>query len=520
MTSDVGSARLWPAVLAVVLATMSIAPAPAAAAAGAQPPKLLGVATQDWAANFDAYAAATGRYPAFRQVFWTLEQAWPNTWAQKDLQDLSDVGSIAYAEITTSDLAGLLSGAKDNTLAALVADVGGWLRADPDHRLVVAPLPEPNLAEHPWGGDPAGFIAGYRKIRSAFRDAGFGPDRVRFVFATSGWSSVGLSHDDFYPGDADVDIIGFSSINRNKPWLDYDATFQQHIAKLQARIGRTKPMLITQTASVEETGDRDAWLRDMFRNLAANDQVIGALYFNRAKSEAGKFNDYRVIVDGKVDPVFRDESMQWSPPGDAEWLFDGRMDKWVAAREAVYANTPYFGDIYESPFEQDILWLATVGITLGCNPPDNDRFCPDLAVKRGEMAAFLVRALDLPPSSGRDSFGDDDSSVFEGDIERLAASGITQGCNPPVNDRFCPTYKVRRGEMAAFLARGLGLSAGAGSDFFKDDNGSVFESDIERLRAAGITSGCNPPISDRYCPRDFVTRGEMAAFLRRALTSQ
>jgi len=36
--------------------------------------------------------------------------------------------------------------------------------------------------------------------------------------------------------------------------------------------------------------------------------------------------------------------------------------------------------------------------------------------------------------------------------------------------------------------------------------------------AAGITAGCDPPVNDRFCPDDVVTRGQMAAFLHRALT--
>jgi hypothetical protein len=45
--------------------------------------------------------------------------------------------------------------------------------------------------------------------------------------------------------------------------------------------------------------------------------------------------------------------------------------------------------------------------------------------------------------------------IFEADIERLAAAGITTGCNPPANDRFCPDRNVTRAQMAAFLQRGL-----------------------------------------------------------------
>ncbi len=72
------------------------------------------------------------------------------------------------------------------------------------------------------------------------------------------------------------------------------------------------------------------------------------------------------------------------------------------------------------------------------------------------MAAFLNRALDLPATS-EDFFVDDDDSVFEDDINRLAAAGITQGCNPPSNDRYCPDSSVLRDQMASFLVRGLGL---------------------------------------------------------------
>ena len=93
-------------------------------------------------------------------------------------------------------------------------------------------------------------------------------------------------------------------------------------------------------------------------------------------------------------------------------------------------------------------------MTRGCNPPSNDRFCPQDAVTRGQMAAFLSRALSLPAASGTD-FADDDASVFEDAIERLAAAGITRGCNPPSNTRFCPDAAVTRGQMAAFLQRAL-----------------------------------------------------------------
>jgi uncharacterized delta-60 repeat protein len=180
------------------------------------------------------------------------------------------------------------------------------------------------------------------------------------------------------------------------------------------------------------------------------------------------------------------------------------------------APTDTFSDDDGSVFETDIEWLARSGITSGCNPPANDRFCPDDAMTRGQMAAFLVRALGLT-EVGSIAFTDDDESVFEPDIERLAAAGVTMGCNPPSNTLFCPNEVVTRGQMAAFLRRAWpDLALVAGPADFGDMDGSVFASDVEWLARTGVTRGCS---ATSFCPEDPVTRGQMAAFLHRASTS-
>jgi hypothetical protein len=52
---------------------------------------------------------------------------------------------------------------------------------------------------------------------------------------------------------------------------------------------------------------------------------------------------------------------------------------------------------------------------------------------------------------------------------------------------------------------------------FTDDDTSIFEADIEWMAANGITSGCGTGL---YCPDDNVTRGQMAAFMKRLATSK
>ena len=175
-----------------------------------------------------------------------------------------------------------------------------------------------------------------------------------------------------------------------------------------------------------------------------------------------------------------------------------------------------FVDDNSSSQEPFIEAIFAAGITRGCNPLANDRYCPDQSLTRAQMATMLVRALGLPASQV-DHFTDDDASIHHGAINALAEAGITKGCDPPTNESFCPDVPVTRGQMAAFMVRAFGFTDGSSADLFTDDDGSVFEADIGRIAEAGITMGCNPPANTRYCPQERLSRGQMAVFLSRAL---
>ncbi len=439
------SSSLLALAVAVALAPGLLPTAPDAADADTPyRPVYTGFATPDFRDDLPDYAAAVGRAPSLYQLFWDLGDGWPNAWAAGILTELEGLGvGAAYVEITTSDLDSLILPGPNAQLDALVSSVAPWLEAAPDRYLLVAPLPESNLAGHAYGGDPAAYKTGYLKIRSAFRDAGLGPDKVRFVFAMNGLSDAGLSYPMFYPGDDFVDVVAFAKVNRGSPWRDFDTTFAMHIVEMN-QLTATKPILVSQTASVDVGGDRSQWLTDMFGLLPGFDQVIGSIYYNGVPSLG-----FQVVGASGVDPGFASGAASWTDADDIDWLFDDRMDAWVAEREVTQPSLSFI-DTAASPFVLDIEWLAEAGITAGCNPPVNDRFCPDAYVTRGQMAAFLVRALGLPAGAGGDSFWDDDDSVFEADIERLAAAGITTGCG---DGRFCPDAYVTRGQMAAFMHR-------------------------------------------------------------------
>ena len=163
--------------------------------------------------------------------------------------------------------------------------------------------------------------------------------------------------------------------------------------------------------------------------------------------------------------------------------------------------------------ENAIEWLAAEGITEGCNPPTNNKYCPNDFVSRGEMAVFLARAYNLPATS-TDYFTDDNGRFYENAANKLFEAGLTVGCGP---SKYCGESQIDRDEMAAMLARAEGLPS-TSTDYFVDDNGSIFENAINKIAEARITVGCNPPDNDRYCPDQSVTRGEMAVLIKRALS--
>jgi len=184
---------------------------------------------------------------------------------------------------------------------------------------------------------------------------------------------------------------------------------------------------------------------------------------------------------------------------------------------AAVSTAQAFTDTADHTFYDDILWMSGSGVTRGCNPPAGDRFCPDDLVTRGQLAAFLVRAFGLTKSDHPGFVDVVQNSTFEADIGKLATAGITRGCDPPEYDRFCPDDPVSRAHAAAFLVRALGLTKNTHPGFVDVVDGSAFESDIGKLAIAGITQGCNPPANDRFCPEGALTRGQLAALLHRAL---
>lgn len=177
------------------------------------------------------------------------------------------------------------------------------------------------------------------------------------------------------------------------------------------------------------------------------------------------------------------------------------------------AAPPAFDDISSSVHYTQINQIAALGITVGCNPPVNNLYCPKNDVSRAQMSAFLRRAFNLS-STSLDFFTDDDDIVFEDDINRISAVATADlGCGGSL---FCPWQPITRSEMALFIVSTLNLPSLGNSDFV-DIGGDPNATEIKILADHGITVGCNPPTYDQFCPDEHVTRAQMASFIMRSL---
>ena len=335
--------------------------------------------------------------------------------------------------------------------------------------------------------------------------------------------------DSYFVADHDRDgIVDLFVVRRNVPRVEvWDGASGYAIKSHEAGL----PMAIP-AATQFAVGDRDL---DSLSDLYVIDGDSVSVLLNGYTASAEQFsvdgigdavelavNDFD--GDGRDDlfALYTDGSLNvhlgnTALPGAASLTSWFVPSSWECDPDAtLYDYTGLFRDDDGGVHEADIDLVGREKITVGCNPPVSDEFCPKQFVTRGQMAAFVVRALGLNELD-IDAFNDDDASIFEGAIDALSAAGITQGCNPPANDNFCPKAHVTRGEMAAFLVRAFDLPAG-GAGGFVDTAGSVFSADIDALAAADITKGCNPPLNTQYCPSNLVSREQMASFLIRALS--
>ena len=235
-----------------------------------------------------------------------------------------------------------------------------------------------------------------------------------------------------------------------------------------------------------------------------------------------------------------------SPAGAATDTADHEADTGACVGDAL--GDQMFTDVSDAhAFKDAINCIAYYGITNGTG--DGSTYSPNQDVTRAEMAVFVARAagvagVDLGDAMG-DEFDDLDGVWQEARdaINQLADNGMISS-----GGDYRPDDAMTRAEMAHFLVGflaeaaanvtidsngviqlGTGGTAMPADDWFADARSALPRSndaEVSAIYELGITKGASaaavqddtkPPLDLNYEPHGTVNRGEMAAFITRAL---
>jgi len=210
--------------------------------------------------------------------------------------------------------------------------------------------------------------------------------------------------------------------------------------------------------------------------------------------------NFMVMPNSSAGAVRRSGKITVSVPGQ----------KYTAHEYIVYQAAEFTDVPLSHQFRPFISKIYARGITNGCG---TGVYCPGATVTRGQMAVFLATAMKISnlPSPLAATFSDvPPSHPFYKFVEAIARRGITGGCG---NGAYCPDSLITRGQMAVFLMKAIELSdppAPSTPTFADVQPSHPFYKWIEELSRRGITGGCG---GGNFCPDTPVTRGEMAVFL-------
>lgn len=372
----------------------------------------------------------------------------PKKWVPMQLESIWQRGATPYVRVQVEDLRGLADGKHDARLDRMMDAFASFVGQGDGRRVILDILPEANNDNYPYGDDPSRFKTAFRRVADKARAALGGNVRTAFSGLThmksdrhsrSVWGVAGYRL--FWPGSSHVDVAGVSG------YADRAGTnvglYESAVNEMVEAAGPGTPIIVSvggAPAEPSETAQID-YVKALSALTAKHPQMIGIQWDDTQRGG----DDFRLSSTSGLQSGFAAAS-SGARSGGVDWLFSKASKTWSNERLAAIP----FDDSASSVFVSSISWLAGTGITKGCAPR---LFCPDDDVTRGQMAAFLSRALKLPAPPKAIVFTDTRGDTFEADVSRLAHAGITLGCNPPSNDRFCPDDPVTRGQMAAFMVR-------------------------------------------------------------------
>jgi len=178
--------------------------------------------------------------------------------------------------------------------------------------VMLRPMHEMNGNWYPWGGTvngntPARHVAAWRRMHDIFEEEG--ATNVTWVWSVNHQSvpdTRANRYAAYYPGASYVDWVAISGFNwgTSSPvssWHTFDYWYRAPLAYLNTL---KKPIVIAEFASVENGGNKAAWIADAYKRIRAVPRVRAVVYYD-AVERGPSTQDWRVDTSSRSLSAFR-----------------------------------------------------------------------------------------------------------------------------------------------------------------------------------------------------------------------
>lgn len=221
---------------------------------------------------------------------------------------------------------------------------------------------------YPWGvgvggNTPRIYVAAWRHVVRVFREEG--ADNVRWVWAPNVDDDGSQPFEDLFPGEAWVDLVGLDGFNWGGAygWRSFTEIFGPSYKALGRLTG--KPVIIAETGSAEDPGDKRAWILSMFgEELPKFQRIRAVVWFNRPHGDRA---DWRVQSSPAALAAFRSVAgrNRYRGAGDALVGSDEEADDSGALTPPTEGfGAPSWADRLLERLEGRELWAAAGGTAL------------------------------------------------------------------------------------------------------------------------------------------------------------
>jgi hypothetical protein len=126
----------------------------------------------------------------------------------------------------------------------------------------------------------------------------------------------------------------------------------------------------------------------------------------------------------------------------------------------VFASHQFVDVPNSHTFHNAIDWMKDNNITVGCNPPTNNRYCPDDPVDRGQMAAFMKRLAENQVVDAATLEGND-GSHYQGSVAGSLIAAVTPAASVRTAISTINGFMVPQNGGALAVTADVSMGAGA-----------------------------------------------------------